>query len=92
MTENKTGQVLQSPAEVYDSFFVPAIFQGWTSRVADAAMVSSGQRTLDVACGTGALTCDVAHRVGENGFAAGLDLNEGMLGVAKRKAPEIEWR
>jgi len=92
MAENKTGQVTQSPAEVYDSFFVPVLFQDWTSRVADAAMVSSGQRALDVACGTGVLTCEVAHRVGENGYAAGLDLNEGMLGVAKRKAPEIEWR
>lgn len=92
MSESERGQVSRSAAEVYEEFFVPALFQEWTSRVADAAQILSGQRILDVACGTGILTREVAVRVGVSGSVVGLDLNEGMLAVAKRKAPEIEWR
>jgi ubiquinone/menaquinone biosynthesis C-methylase UbiE len=92
MSESERGQVTQSAAEVYEEFFVPALFHEWASRVADAANISSGQRILDVACGTGVLTREVANRVGASGSVVGLDLNEGMLVVAKRKAPEIEWR
>ncbi len=46
---------------------------------------------LDVACGTGVLTREVAARVGD-GHAAGLDLLPGMLDVARRLSPDIEWR
>ncbi|MBE9170067.1 methyltransferase domain-containing protein [Pleurocapsales cyanobacterium LEGE 06147] len=92
MSKSEIRQVTRTAAEIYEEFFVPALFQQWASRVAGAAMISSGQRILDVACGTGVLTREVAHRAGENGSAIGLDLNEGMLVVARRKAPEIEWR
>lgn len=92
MSKSKTGQVTRSAAEVYEEFFVPALFQEWASRVADAAQISPGQHILDVACGTGVLAREVAERVGESGSVAGLDLNEGMLAVAKHKAPKIEWR
>ena len=47
---------------------------------------------LDVACGTGVLARAVADRVGPRGAVVGLDINEGMLAVARRKAPAIEWR
>ncbi len=92
MNERETGQVSASAAEVYEDFFVPALFQEWASRVADAAKISSGQRVLDIACGTGVLTREIAKRVGTSGSIIGLDLNPGMLTVAKRKAPKIEWQ
>jgi ubiquinone/menaquinone biosynthesis C-methylase UbiE len=91
MDASERGQVTQSAAEVYEEFFVPALFQEWSSQVADAAQISSGQRVLDIACGTGVLTREVVNRVGAGGSVVGLDLNEGMLVVAKRKAPEVEW-
>lgn len=86
------GQVSQSAAEVYEEFFVPALFQEWTDRVADAAHIQAGQRVLDVACGTGVLARTAAERVGASGSVVGLDVNEGMLAVAVRKTPDIEWR
>lgn len=86
------GQVIHSAAEIYDEFFVPALFQEWAERVADAAQLRPGQRVLDVACGTGVLTRTAAERVGANGTVVGLDLNDGMLAVASKKAPQIEWR
>jgi SAM-dependent methyltransferase len=92
MSASETGQVTRSAAEVYEEFFVPALFAEWASRVADAAGVQPPQRVLDVACGTGVLARTVADRVGPNGSVVGIDLNEGMLAVAQRKAPAIEWR
>ena len=92
MTDADRGQVNQSAAEIYEEFFLPALFQDWGPRVAEAAQVQAGQQVLDVACGTGVLARAVAERVGESGSVVGLDVNDGMLAVAERKAPHIEWR
>jgi SAM-dependent methyltransferase len=82
----------RSPAEVFEEFFVPALFQQWGAVVADAAGISQGQRVLDVACGTGVLACAAFDRAGASGEVAGLDPNEDMLAVARRKNARIEWR
>lgn len=92
MTNVDTGQVNHRAAEVYEEFFLPALFQQWPDRVADAAGIRPGQKVLDVACGTGVLARAVAERVGMAGSVVGLDVNEGMLAVARRKAPHIAWR
>ncbi len=91
MSDSEKGQVSTSAAEVYEEFFLPALFQDWPPRVADAAHVVSGQRVLDVACGTGVLARALARRVRPGGSVVGLDVNDGMLAVARRKAPEVEW-
>ena len=57
----------------------------------DAAAIESGHRVLDVACGTGVLARAASDRAGP-GAVVGLDVNAGMLAVATRKAPEIEWQ
>jgi SAM-dependent methyltransferase len=87
-----SGQVNRNAAEVYEAFFVPALFKEWATRVADAAAIRPRQRILDVACGTGILARAAADRVGGSGAVVGLDVNEGMLAVAARKAPHIDWR
>ena len=92
MGHSERGQVTASAAEIYESFFVPALFQEWAAPVADAARIGAGDRVLDVACGTGVVTLEAARRVGPAGAAVGLDVNEGMLAVARRKAPQLEWR
>lgn len=84
--------VARSPAEVYDQFFVPALFQQWGNVVAQAAGIGPGQRVLDVACGTGVLACAAAELVGNGGAVVGLDPNEEMLFVARRKNASVEWR
>ena len=59
MNDISRGQVIQSAAEVYDTFFVPALFGEWGPRVADAAGLAPGQTVLDVACGTGVFAREV---------------------------------
>jgi ubiquinone/menaquinone biosynthesis C-methylase UbiE len=86
-----TLERLRSPAEVYDEFFVPALFAQWGAVVAAAAELRKGDRVLDVACGTGALTLAAAAEVGAAGSVVGLDANPEMLAVARRKPARIEW-
>ena len=47
---------------------------------------------LDVGCGTGVLARAAADRVTSAGKIIGLDRNIGMLAVARRIRPDIEWR
>ena len=79
-------------AAAYEDLHVPALFQQWSPRVVEAAQIRPGHRVLDVACGTGVLAREAALRLGGEGFVAGLDASPGMLAVAKRLAPAIEWR
>lgn len=92
MSQNDRGQVVSSAADVYEEFFVPALFGAWPGRVLAAAGVVSGDRVLDVACGTGVLARASLDRVGEDGHVVGLDPNEGMLSVARRLGHGVEWR
>lgn len=79
-------------ATIYESKFVPAIFADWASPLADAADLGPGQSVLDVARGTGIVARTAADRVGPTAKVVGLDLNEGMLTVARRVRPDLEWR
>lgn len=49
------------------------------------AEIQEGQRILDVACGTGRATLDLAKAVGTGGQVDALDLSEDMLGRARAK-------
>lgn len=85
------GQVTRSAAEVYEEFFVPALFREPASHVVRRAEIESGHRVLDVACGTRVLAREAAALAGP-GHLTGLDGNEAVLAVAKRLSPDIAWR
>jgi ubiquinone/menaquinone biosynthesis C-methylase UbiE len=53
--------------------------------------VAPGQAALNIACGTG-VAREAADRMVGVGKVVGLDLNDGMLTVARRLRPDIEWR
>jgi len=91
-TASETFRLSAAAAEMYESRFVPALFAEWAPRLIDLAGVEPGQSVLDVACGTGIVARTVADAQRGQGRVVGLDLNEAMLGVARRVRPEIEWR
>lgn len=91
VAEHEDWQVSDDAAVVYEEFWVPAMLGQWAPQVADAANIAPGDRVLDVACGTGVVTREAADRAGPTGRVTGLDINEGMLAVAKRVRPEIDW-
>src|SRR5262245_23249496 len=92
MGKSATTVATRSPAQVYEEFFVPALFQQWSRIIADMTRAAPGQRVLDVACGTGVLACAAAERVGPGGAVTGLDPNDEMLAVARTKSAHIEWK
>ena len=92
MRESQTGQLTGSAAEVYEKFFVPALFADWAARVSDAAGITAGDRVLDVACGTGVLAREVQSRIQPGGSVVGADRNEGMLDVARNIDPDVDWQ
>jgi SAM-dependent methyltransferase len=85
-------QVDTTAAEVYEEMFVPALFRDAAEHLVTEATLGSGERVLDIGCGTGIVARLAAARVGDTGSVVGLDLNEGMLAVASRIAPDVEWR
>jgi len=89
MDDAERGQLDLSAAEVYDEFFVPALFEEWGPRVADAAGIAARDRVLDVACGTGVLA-RAAHALGAS--VTGLDCNAAMLAIARRRDAGVDWR
>ncbi len=54
------------------------------------AGISPGDKVLDLACGTGALTTLIASHVGDANVD-GLDFSEGMLSVAKANYPHLRF-
>ncbi len=91
MDDIETGQVSANAAEVYERLFVPALFAQWAVPMAEAARVTAGASVLDVGCGTGALTRELARRCGTTGRVVGLDVNPGMLEVARRNVPAAHF-
>jgi ubiquinone/menaquinone biosynthesis C-methylase UbiE len=98
MSQQGQWQVTGSAAEVYEKELVPSIFGPWAQLVVDLAQPQRGDRVLDVACGTGIVLRTVADRVGPTGALVGVDLNPGMLKVARTVWPKgshstpVEWQ
>ena len=54
-TDAARGQVAAPAAEVYEAFFVPALFGQWTPIMLERSGTRTGDHVLDVGCGTGVL-------------------------------------
>ncbi len=84
-----------SSAEAYERYLVPMMFAPWAEQLVESAAVRSGEKVLDVACGTGIVARYAATRVGPRGSVIGLDLNEGMLRAAREASQAtgagVEW-
>jgi len=59
-----------------------------THRLLERAALREGERVLDVGCGAGYTTVEIARRVGPEGRATGLDISSVMLEGARRRARE----
>ena len=81
-------------AGIYDrlnSVMTAGLHHHWRRRAADLASVGPGSRVLDVATGTGDLAIELAGRVAPSGEVIGSDFSEGMLKLARAKAPAIRF-
>ncbi len=95
MTAEHSGKTQGNDAPAkYEEFFVPAIGAPLASDLIDLAGLQPGERVLDAACGTGIVARFAAEKVGSTGAVVGVDINPGMLAVARIAAPpkaSITW-
>src|SRR6185436_6273038 len=95
MTTNEQWQLTMKAAELYERCPARYILGPWAPLLVETARLAAGERVLDVACGTGVVTRAAAERVGRRGRVVGIDLNPGMIAVARSLAAiddaPIEW-
>ena len=93
MPEHQHWQLAGSAPELYERYLVPAITSKWAADLIERATPMHEEAVLDVACGTGVVARLAAERMAR-GRVVGLDLNPGMLAVARSAShagPPIEW-
>jgi demethylmenaquinone methyltransferase/2-methoxy-6-polyprenyl-1,4-benzoquinol methylase len=99
LPEEQVRAMFDRVARGYDllnSVMTAGLHHQWRRRAVELAGVGPGDRVLDVATGTGDLAIELAkHVMGSHppGEVIGSDFSEGMLALARKKAPEItfEW-
>jgi ubiquinone/menaquinone biosynthesis C-methylase UbiE len=94
LTESKKGGDLmtrlsdfvgdRSISELYDIYWLPSVLDVYAKRLAEN--VSPGDRVLDLACGTGAVTGYAAKKAGSSGEVIGYDPTPDLLGAARAKS------
>jgi ubiquinone/menaquinone biosynthesis C-methylase UbiE len=90
-TDPERWQLEEASAEAYERYAVASWSRPLAEQLVGLAAPRDGERVLDVACGTGIVARLSVPRVGERGSVTGVDLNDGMLDVARRDAA-IDWR
>jgi demethylmenaquinone methyltransferase/2-methoxy-6-polyprenyl-1,4-benzoquinol methylase len=72
--------------DLLNSVMTAGLHHRWRQRAADRAEVGPGDSVLDVCCGTGDLTLELAGRVAPGGRVVGCDFSEPMLDLAREKS------
>jgi demethylmenaquinone methyltransferase/2-methoxy-6-polyprenyl-1,4-benzoquinol methylase len=72
--------------DLLNSLMSAGLHHRWRERAADRAGAGPGDSALDVCCGTGDLTLELAERVAPGGTVVGCDFSEPMLDLAREKA------
>ncbi len=81
--------------EMYERNMVPAVFEPFAKGLLAFADLREGQHILDVACGTGIVSRLAWPKVAPSGSVVGLDINAGMLAVARNVCGDgisVEWK
>ena len=96
MRDMERFQITGNAADRYEHYLVPTLFEPWARDIIGRATLQPGERVLDIACGTGVVARHVAQQISDSGSITGIDLNEGMLEMARvqaeRKGAKVEWR
>ena len=94
LADPQVRQMFDRIAGVYDlmnGVMTAGLHHRWRSRAADLARVGPGARVLDVATGTGDLAVELSGGVAPGGEVVGMDFSEGMLELARKKAPGLRF-
>jgi demethylmenaquinone methyltransferase / 2-methoxy-6-polyprenyl-1,4-benzoquinol methylase len=79
--------------ELLNTIMTAGLHRLWSRKAVRMTELRLGGRALDLACGTGSLTRELAKRVGPRGCVLGIDFSREMLrGAEARPVPNIEYR
>ena len=96
MEQQDRWQVSGNAAELYERYIVSRLHEPLAREILADVPLGAGDRVLDVACGTGIAARLAASRVLPGGSVVGLDMNVGMLAMARACSEQeelnIEWR
>jgi len=92
MAASPQGLFSSSLPEVYERFLVEPLFRPFAQELLMRAGLAQHDRLLDVACGTGIVARLARETVGDRGGVIGVDASPGMIAMARRVAPAIDWR
>ena len=87
MNDHGQWQLRGGAPELYERYLVPAITALWATDLIERAAPRPGERVLDLACGTGIVARLAEARMGA-GRIVGIDINSGMLAVARSHPAE----
>jgi SAM-dependent methyltransferase len=79
-------QLAREAAERYATILEPAILGPFARALVEWSDLRPGQTAVDVGCGTGAAAIHAAARLGPAGRVIGIDVNQGMIEVAKSRS------
>jgi len=84
---------IASRYELLNTLMTAGLHRIWNNKAVEATGLREGGRALDLACGTGSLTRDLAKETGLTGYVLGVDFSREMLRAAQgRPAPNVEYR
>lgn len=72
--------------DLLNSVMTAGLHHRWRQRAVERTELRSGDTALDICCGTGDLTLELARRVSPGGHVVGCDFSEPMLDLAREKA------
>jgi demethylmenaquinone methyltransferase/2-methoxy-6-polyprenyl-1,4-benzoquinol methylase len=79
--------------ELLNTVMTAGLHRLWHREAVRATGLRPGGRALDLACGTGSLTRDLAKKVGPKGYVLGIDFSREMLRAARSKpSPNIVYK
>jgi demethylmenaquinone methyltransferase / 2-methoxy-6-polyprenyl-1,4-benzoquinol methylase len=74
--------------DLLNSLMTAGLHHAWRQRAVDRAEISPGEAVLDVCCGTGDLSFELAKGIVPGGSVVGCDFSERMLDLAREKATD----
>ena len=96
MNSKSSWQLLEDGPEAYEKYIVPAFSGAWARDIVDRANLSSGDRILDIGCGTGIVSRYAYQSMSESVSITGVDVNEIVLKKARDICSldniPIEWK
>ena len=96
--EGKSEYVQEVFTEIADDYdqmnnkMTWGMLKGWQKIVMQKTQLKTGDKGLDVCCGTGEMAFQQREIVGPTGEVVGLDFTQGMLDIANKKLENYRYK